>query len=81
MNEDGKITAFPRRQPARGDILEYLSEKFECGRDYKEKEINQIIDGWHTFGDYFLLRRELIESGRLHREKDCSRYWREPKED
>lgn len=47
--------------------LEYMVEKFEYSCIYNEKEVNNIIESYHTFGDYFLLRRDLIESGLLSR--------------
>jgi hypothetical protein len=61
-------------------ILEYLAEKFESNVDYSEKEVNSIISENHTFNDYFILRRELIENGFLNRERDCSRYWKVERE-
>lgn len=57
-------------------LLKYLASKFDIGIDYKEGQVNAIIDGWHTFGDYFILRRELVDSGLLKRLPDGSRYWR-----
>ncbi len=80
LDEEGKIKQLPAKKEARLTVLAYLAEKFEAGRDYTEKEVNTIIDSWHTFGDYFLLRRELIDSALMQREPDGSRYWREEKE-
>jgi hypothetical protein len=56
-------------------VLEYLCGKFEKNRIYTEKEINQMIDRWHTFGDYFLLRRSLIDYRFMARKPDGSQYW------
>ena len=50
-------------------------------RSYTEKEVNALLDERHTFGDFFLLRRELCDSGLLQRERDGSRYWRPQKEE
>lgn len=77
IDEEGKIKQLPAKKEPRLVVLGYLAEKFEAGRDYTEKEVNAIIEGWHTFGDYFLLRRELIDSGLMRRERDGSRYWKE----
>jgi hypothetical protein len=77
IDEEGKIKQLPSKKDARLVVLAYLASKFEAGRDYREKEVNAIIDGWHTFGDYFLLRRELIDSGLMKREQDGSRYWKD----
>lgn len=76
LDEDGKLLTFPKKRAARDAILAYLADKFEFGRDYREREVNAILDSWHTFGDFFLLRRELIEAGLLCRERNGSRYWR-----
>ena len=76
LDEDGMITRLPQKQSKLLIILSYLAEKFEPGRDYTEKEINSICDIWHTFGDYFVLRRGLIDHSFLCREPDGARYWR-----
>ena len=76
LNASGKITKLPRKQKAKKMILAYVADKFELNCTYTEPEINTICDEWHTFGDYFLLRRELIEHGYLVRKSDGSQYWR-----
>ena len=76
LDEAGRITQLPRRQKPRRAVLEYLASKFERNVVYAEREVNAICDAWHVFGDYFLLRRELVESGLLGRERNGSRYWR-----
>ncbi len=57
-------------------IREYLAGKFKKGTIYSQKEVNEILDKYHSFNDYVLLRRELINQGFLSREKDGSKYWR-----
>ncbi len=79
LDSSGKITQLPQKQSFRVAALIYLSEKFENNRDYTEKEVNEICEEWHTFGDYFLLRRELVDNGLLFRESNGSRYWRSDK--
>ena len=76
LDSSGKIVRLPQKQKVRHALLEYLAEKFEPGRTYAEREVNALCDEWHTFGDCFLLRRELIDHGLLCRERDGSRYWR-----
>lgn len=56
-------------------VLKYLAGKFEEGRIYTEKEINAIINEWHTFGDYFILRRLLVDHGLLGRTANGAEYW------
>lgn len=76
LDEDGKITALPRKHKPLCAVLHYLAEKFDADATYTEKQVNAMCDAWHTFGDYFLLRRELVDQGFLARERDGSRYWR-----
>lgn len=80
LDNYGKIIQLPQKHKIRVATLRYLVEKFESNRNYTEKEVNEICSEWHTFGDYFLLRRELIDNGLLCRELNCSRYWK-PKND
>jgi hypothetical protein len=77
VDSQGKIKQLPRKVEAKQAVLSYLAQKFSCDKDYTEKEVNNIIDAWHTFGDYFLLRRELVDHGFLSRLPDGSRYWKE----
>ena len=77
LDAEGRITGLPRRGPKRDEVLDYLMDKFEVGRDYGEREVNELCNAWHTFGDCFLLRRELIDSKRLCRTRNGARYWRE----
>jgi hypothetical protein len=76
LDGEGKIIHLPQRRAVRLAVLAYLAEQFTPETNYTEREINAICDDWHTFGDYFLLRRELVEYGFLDRERDGSRYWR-----
>ena len=77
LDDQNRIKIWPSKKEMKFEILNYLADKFEYGRFYKEKEVNSIIDNWHTFGDYFLLRRGLIDYCFLSRTKNGARYWRE----
>ncbi len=76
LNDRGEITQLSQKKNFRVATLSYLAKKFEAKRNYTEKEVNSICDEWHTFGDYFILRRELIDNGLLCREPNGSRYWK-----
>lgn len=76
LDATGKITQLSRKNNTRFATLSYLAEKFEADRNYTEKEVNSICQEWHTFDDFFLLRRELIDYGLLCRESNGSRYWK-----
>jgi hypothetical protein len=79
LDGDGKVKQLPQKQRVRFAVLAYLAERFEYDRIYTEKEVNAILEEAHTFGDYFLLRRELAECSLLCRKRDGSAYWREPR--
>jgi len=76
LDADGRLTGLPQKQAVRRALLALLAEKFMPGCDYTEKQVNAICDAWHTFGDYFVLRRELVDEGFLCRTPSGSRYWR-----
>lgn len=80
LDADGRIKQLPSKMKARLAVLEYLADKFERGRDYTEKQVNAICEEWHTFGDFTLLRRELIDFSLMNREPNGSRYWRPEEE-
>ena len=76
INEFGEITRWPRKRSDKEYIIKYPSEKFYSGKEYLEKEVNQIIGRHHNFNDIPLLRRELISKRYLARTDDCSKYWK-----
>jgi len=76
LDEQGRIARLPAKRRTREAVLAHLASQFESGRVYTEKEVNAICDQWHTFHDYFLLRRELVDQGFLQRRTDGSAYWR-----
>ena len=77
LDEDKKIKTWPSKKSVKTEVLAYLAEKFEPDVFYTEKEVNEIVKNWHTFGDFFLLRRELIDKKFLSRTQDGSKYWKE----
>jgi diamine N-acetyltransferase len=72
----GKIKVWPSKRDVKIEVLKHIVKKIEYNRFYSEKEINKIIDDFHTFNDYFLLRRELVNNNLLIRTRSGSRYWR-----
>lgn len=81
LDEEGRLAQWPAKRSKQLIVLKYLATKFGDEAEYSEKEVNQIIDNWHSFGDYFLLRRELVESGHLGRTPNGSKYWKVEVED
>jgi hypothetical protein len=79
LDDQGRLKEWPSRRN-KGQFqqwaLEYLASKFEKGIYYSEKEVNALLNQFHTFGDPALLRRELFERQLVDRVKDGSAYWR-----
>ncbi|GAB6181993.1 hypothetical protein JCM14036_33120 [Desulfotomaculum defluvii] len=75
LDDAGKIRQLPAPNRTKIPVLSYLASKFEKGRVYSEKEVNGIINGWHTFGDYFILRRLLVDYRFLGRTANGAKYW------
>lgn len=71
---DGTIAQLPTHRRKLDVVLCYLADQFELDRIYTEKEVNQIIGALNP--DISGLRRDLISTGRLDRERDGSAYWR-----
>jgi len=67
-----RLTKIPDTRKKRDVILRWLVERFEEGRQYPEREVNEIIQRHHL--DSATLRRELIGAGLMQREGGV--YWR-----
>ena len=78
LDQEGRLILWPSRRELQLLALDYLAGKLESGRIYSEKEINVLLNRWHTFGDPALLRRELYERGLLNRHKNGAEYWPTP---
>lgn len=59
LDEDHKLIRFPAKRKMKLQALFYLASKFEKEKVYTEKEVNDLLNQWHTFGDPTTLRREL----------------------
>jgi hypothetical protein len=79
LDSEGRLTRWPSKRSLQLVALDYLATKLEDSKIYSEKEVNTLLNGWHTFGDPALLRRELYELGLLNRSKTGTEYWRTPK--
>jgi hypothetical protein len=71
---DGRLEKIPQTRRKRDVILRWLVARFEEGRRYPEREVNEIIQRHHP--DSATLRRELIGAGLMQREHGV--YWRLP---
>lgn len=60
-----RLRAVPTRRRARAAVLMHLLARFERGRDYPEREVNDILRTAHE--DFPTLRRELVDYRWLQR--------------
>lgn len=67
-DKEGRLTAYPAKRKMKLYALVYLGGKFEKGRTYTEKEVNALLNEWHTFGDPATLRRELYNHRFINRD-------------
>jgi hypothetical protein len=71
---DGRLTTFSMREKYKIVVLREIIKRFERGRSYTEKELNEILKGIYE-EDYVTIRRYLIEYGFMDRKNDGSEYW------
>ncbi|MEV0586427.1 DUF2087 domain-containing protein [Nonomuraea sp. NPDC050310] len=69
---DGRLREMPMKHEKRMVVLRYISQVFEPGVRYPEKEVNVALRAFHD--DYAALRRYLIDAELLSREDNV--YWR-----
>lgn len=80
LDAQGKLTKLPSKRKKLLYAVHYLSAKFEQGRRYTEREVNDLLCEWHTFGDPATLRRELYNGRYLDREPNGATYWLEERQ-
>lgn len=79
LDEDGRLRQYPSKRSTQLAALRWLATHFEHARHYTQKDVDEILQDLHSFADWVLLRRELIDAGLLDRTRDCSTYWKPPR--
>lgn len=64
--EYGKLKSIPSQWKKEVICLEEIAKAFIIGKDYDEKEVNEIIKEYHS--DYCTLRRDMISSHIMERQ-------------
>ncbi|NWF64923.1 MAG: metalloregulator ArsR/SmtB family transcription factor [Chloroflexi bacterium] len=72
---DGSLKTLPAQRKKLDAILRYVVKAFKPGKRYSEKQVNQILSGFHE--DTATLRRELVGTKLMLREGGGGEYWRE----
>ena len=80
MLANGPLTAVPKRPGDEALLVQLAASRFQQGRTYTEKEVNEELGRWlgtfcAPFGiDHVTMRRMLVDSRRLTRDKSGSVY-------
>ena len=70
----GRLLRWPSRRAEQVLALWALWMPFDGKRRYSEREVNEVINAHHAFGDHCLLRRELVELKLLARTPGGEQY-------
>ena len=74
----GRLTRWPIKYSVQRMMLWGLWLRFDTRRKYSEREVNELLNAWHLFGDHCTLRRELVNMRLLVRKSDGSEYRKVP---
>lgn len=72
----GTMLRWPSKFSERQTCLWVLWSKLPPRQVMDEKQINQLLQAHHLFGDYALLRREMVDGGLVTRTRDGREYRR-----
>ena len=74
LDDQGRLQQWPSKQTDKLLVLAYIATKFDRNSTYSEERLNILLKQWHTFNDWALLRRELVERGFIDRNLDGTNY-------
>ena len=77
IDDNGKFDRLPgkRQKKKQASMLQFLAQKFQMGKKYSEKEVNEILNQYHSFEDPSTLRRLMFGKKLLNRTLDGTSYW------
>ncbi|MGL1861263.1 MAG: DUF2087 domain-containing protein [Pseudodesulfovibrio sp.] len=76
FDSEGTLIRWPGKYTQRGTCLWVMWSRIPAKVLMTENEINDRLEAQHQFGDYALLRRELVDRGMLGRTADGRQYKR-----
>lgn len=76
FNPAGQLIRWPGKYSHQEPCLWVLWSKLPANQDMAETQVNDLLRGWHLFGDHALLRRELFDRKMLTRTPDGRIYRR-----
>lgn len=74
----GRVASWPVRRSVQRALMWGLWMRFDAARRYSEREVNEVLNAWHVYGDHCTLRRELIEMKLLTRKDGGAEYRKVP---
>jgi hypothetical protein len=80
FDADGRLHKWPYKFAVQRIAMWGLWMRFDATKRYTEKDVNSVLNAWHTYGDHATLRRELVNMNLLARKSDCSKYWKVPQQ-
>lgn len=78
FDERGRLLRWPHKRAEQVLALWCLWLPFDGKRRYSEREVNEVINAHHAFGDHCLLRRELVQAQLLTRTPGGEQYRKLP---
>lgn len=79
LDDHGRVKQWPSKRAVQIEVVAYLAGKFNAETSYSESEVNDVIKKHHTFDDWAILRREMVELGFFDRDISGSIYVRTAK--
>jgi hypothetical protein len=74
FDAQGRLLRWPGKRGEQVLALWCLWMAFDGKRRYSEREVNEVLNAHHAFGDHCLLRRELVEMKLLERTPGGEQY-------
>lgn len=74
FDAQGRLMRWPVKYSTQRVALWALWMHFDGKRRYSEREVNELLNAHHNFGDHCTLRRELVNMQLLQRKPDGSEY-------
>lgn len=75
VDDGGRLMQWPSRHKVQRMAVALIARRFEPARRYSERELNGLVMDGHTFADWALLRRSLVDWKFMARVADGSAYW------
>ena len=74
LDSEGRLKQFPAKRLMKLQAILYVASKLPADAEMTEREVNELLDRWATFGDRVTLRRELVDHGCLLRDSHGRSY-------